>query len=230
MMSSQTVPSDLKDRMKNTYDAIAQTYNAKLGTALDHIRLDYLNRLLNLLSETGMDEVNLLELGCGAGIPSTKTLLDNAHPSIHVTANDLSTSQLDLARQNLAEHVQMGKVHLVQGDMLGLDFPPQSFDAVMGFYSIVHLPRDEQVVLMKKIAGWLKPGGYLVANFSEEEKEVNIAEKWLGEENGWTFWSAWGAEGSKRMVEEAGFDISVKEVRTSTVDSAFLWVIGKKRS
>ena len=230
MTSSEALPSDLKDRMKSTYDAIAHTYNAKLGTDLDHIRLDYLTRLLALLSETGKDEVSVLELGCGAGIPSTKTLLDNAHPSIRVTANDLSTSQLDLARQYLADHVQTGKVQLVQGDMLSLEFLPRSLDAVTGFYSIIHLPRDEQVVLMKKIAGWLKPGGYLLANFSEEEKEINIAEKWLGEEKGWTFWSAWGAEGSVKMVEESGLHVLVKEVRTSTIDSAFLWIIAKKGS
>lgn len=230
MATSDPLPADLKDRMKNSYDAIAHTYNAKLGTDLDHIRLDYLNRLLGLLKDTGKDEVQVLELGCGAGIPTTKTLLDNEKPSIRMTANDMSTVQLDLARQHLSDHVQSEKVTLIPGDMLALDFPSHSFDAVMGFYSIIHLPRDEQVVLMKKIAGWLKPGGYLLANFAEEEKEVNVMENWLGEEKGWTFWSAWGAEKSAKMVEEGGFEVLVKETRESEVDATFLWVIGRKAS
>ncbi|KAF2449359.1 methyltransferase domain-containing protein [Karstenula rhodostoma CBS 690.94] len=228
MAEPTTIPEDLKDRMKNCYDAIAHTYNAKLGTVLDNIRLDYVNRLLALLKDTGRAEATLLELGCGAGVPSTKTFLDNPTPSIHVTANDLSTVQLDLARQNLSHHVESGKVKLVAGDMLALDFPPRSFDAVTGFYSIIHLPRDEQVLLMQKIATWLKPGGYFLANFADEEKEINVMENWLGEEKGWTFWSAWGAEGSVKMVGDAGLEVLVKETRESKVDATFLWVIGRK--
>ncbi|KAJ4359689.1 uncharacterized protein N0V89_000245 [Didymosphaeria variabile] len=228
MTEPTTIPEDLKDRMKNSYDAIAHTYNAKLGTVLDNIRLDYVNRLLDLLKDTGREEVTILELGCGAGIPSTKTFLDNPKPSIHVTANDLSTVQLDLARQHLSDHVKSGKVKLIQGDMLALDFPARSFDAVTGFYSVIHLPRDEQVLLMQKIATWLKPGGYFLANFAEEEKEINVMENWLGEDKGWTFWSAWGAEGSVKMVEEVGLEVLVRDTRESNVDATFLWVIGRK--
>lgn len=226
--TTTTVPPDLKDRMQNTYDAIAHTYNAKLGTELDHIRLDYLIRLISHLQETGRPQVKVLELGCGAGRLSTKNLLDNPNPSIHVTANDLSTVQLDLAREHLREHVDSGKLQLLPGDMLALDFPPRSFDAVTGFYSIIHLPRDEQVVLMKKIVGWLKPGGYFLANFAKEDAEVTVMEKWLGEEKGWTFWSGWGAEGSAKMVEGAGLEVVCREIRESEVDATFLWVIGRK--
>ncbi|OAG12152.1 methyltransferase domain-containing protein [Paraphaeosphaeria sporulosa] len=228
MAKPTTVPGDLKDRMKNCYDAIAHTYNAKLGNVLDNIRLNYVNRLLSLLKETGRADATLLELGCGAGVPSTKTFLDNPTPSIHVTANDLSTVQLDLARQHLADHVESGKVTLIPGDMLALDFPPRSFDAVTGFYSIIHLPRDEQVLLMQKIVGWLKPGGYFLANFADEEQESHVMEKWLGEEKGWTFWSGWGAEGSAKMVADAGLEVLVRETRESNVDATFLWVVARK--
>ncbi|KAF9741345.1 hypothetical protein PMIN06_012515 [Paraphaeosphaeria minitans] len=228
MTEPAPVPADLKDRLKNCYDAIAHTYNAKLGNVLDSIRLDYVNRLLGLLNDTDRAEATLLELGCGAGVPSTKTFLDNASPSIRVTANDLSTVQLDLARQHLADHVGSGKVTLVPGDMLALDFPPCSFHAVTGFYSIIHLPRTEQVLLMRKIAGWLNPGGYFLANFAGEEQESHVMEKWLGEEKGWTFWSGWGAEGSAKMVEDAGLEVLVRETRESSVDATFLWVIARK--
>lgn len=228
MATSTAPPSDLKERLKNTYDAIAYTYNAKLGVDLNHIRLDYVKRLLDLLGQTGEDDIRVLELGCGAGIPVTKTLLDHAKPSISVTANDLSTVQLDLAASHLSDHVSSGKVTLVPGDMLALDFPSHSFDAVTGFYSIIHLPRDEQVLLMEKIVGWLKPGGYFLANFPEEETEEIIMEKWLGEEKGWTYWSAWGVEGSVKMVEGSGLEVLVKEVRSSEVDASFLWLIGRK--
>ena len=230
MTTPNAPPSDLKDRLKNTYDSIAHTYNAKLGVVLDHIRLEYLNRLVDLLSQTGKDDIRVLELGCGAGIPVTKTLLDHAKPSMSVTANDLSSVQLDLAASHLSDHVSSGKVTLVPGDMLALEYPSHSFDAVTGFYSIIHLPRDEQVLLMKKIAGWMKPGGYFLANFAEEEAESIVMEKWLGEEKGWTYWSAWGVDGTVKMLEDSGLEVLVKEVRGSDVDASFLWVIGKKSS
>ena len=228
MATSSSLPSDLKARLAHTYDAIASTYNSKLGADLNHIRLDYVSHLLSLLQSTGHPEVKVLELGCGAGIPVTKTLLDNVSPSIHVVANDLSPVQLDLARSHLASHVASGKVELLEGDMLGLDFPDSSFDAVTGFYSIIHLPRDEQTLLMQKIVRWLKPGGYFLANFSNEEMETHVEERWLGEEEGWTFWSAWGAEGSVEMVEGAGLEVLEKELRESKVDATFLWVVGRK--
>ncbi|KAF1977435.1 methyltransferase, partial [Bimuria novae-zelandiae CBS 107.79] len=221
-------PPDLKDRMKTTYDAIAHTYNAVLGTVLDPIRLDYLNRLLVLLKASSSDTINVLELGCGAGLPVTKTLLEHTDPTIHVTANDLSPVQLDLARKNLSPYVETGKLKLIEGDMTTLSFPPASFTAVLGFYSIIHLPRDEQTVLLKKIGTWLKPGGYLLANFAAEEREVAVQERWLGEERGWAFWSAWDAEGSVGMVEGAGLEVLVREVRDWKGDASFLWVIGKK--
>ncbi|KAJ4295361.1 hypothetical protein N0V90_007373 [Kalmusia sp. IMI 367209] len=226
--STNTLPPDLKARLKSAYDAIAPTYNTRLGTVLDHIRLDYLARLLSLLNATGQEEAKVLELGCGAGIPSTKAVLENATPKIHVTANDLSSTQIGLARENLAEFAEKGRVELIEGDMLQLDFPPSSFDAVTGFYSIIHLPRAEQTLLMQKIATWLKPGGYFLANFAAEESEHGVNEKWLGEEEGWMYWSAWGAEGSVKMVGEAGLEVLVREVRESNVDATFLWIIGRK--
>ncbi|KAH3919130.1 hypothetical protein HBI56_100290 [Parastagonospora nodorum] len=73
--------------------------------------------------------------------------------------------------------------------MLALDFPDSAFDAVTGFQSIIHLPREEQTQLMKKIAGWLKPGGYFLANFSAVELEKLEVDRWLDHEKGWMFWS-----------------------------------------
>jgi hypothetical protein len=43
--------------------------------------------------------------------------------------------------------------------MAALTWPPASFDAVIAFYSIIHLPRDEQLGLFRKIFGWLNPVG-----------------------------------------------------------------------
>ncbi|KAF2191677.1 methyltransferase domain-containing protein [Zopfia rhizophila CBS 207.26] len=216
------VPSDLKNRLKDSYDAIALHYN-NFTRQHDPIRLHYLGQLLSHLDSK--DKTDILELGCGAGIPGTKLLLE--HANIHVTGNDLSTTQLQLAKQNLAEFSD--RLKFLEGDMMDLSFAEKSFDVVMGFYSVIHLPRDEQVELLKRIVRWLKPGGLFLANFSAEEMPVAFEEKWLDQEKGWMFWSGWGAEGSCKMVEEAGLEILIREIKEDVVDANFLWVLGRKR-
>ena len=47
-------------------------------------------------------------------------------------------------------------------DAASLDFPVESFDAVVSFYALIHLPQDEQQELLRKVAGWLRPGGWFV--------------------------------------------------------------------
>jgi SAM-dependent methyltransferase len=124
---------DMKARLKTSYDAIANTYNAEFTTPNDPVRLHYLNLLLSRLPAHSQQTASVLELGCGAGVPATKHLLQVDKPVIHVTGNDLSTAQLDLARKNLGGYED--RLTLVEGDMLGLGFEGERFDAVTGFYS-----------------------------------------------------------------------------------------------
>ncbi|KAH8635825.1 hypothetical protein IG631_07659 [Alternaria alternata] len=224
--------------MKASYDAIADTYNAEFYKVDDPLRIDYLGRLVTLLSSKSNDEkpsvkhpqspLSVLELGCGAGVPATEFLLESKEADFTVTGNDISTSQLNLARSNLASHVEEGRLTLQEGDMLALSFPDATFDAITGFYSIIHLPREEQKKLMGMLVKWLKPGGYFLANFSVRDMLGLEAEKWLNHEQGWMFWSGWGEEGSVKMVENAGLEVLVKEVRQAVDDAAFVWVLAQK--
>ncbi|KAF2792622.1 S-adenosyl-L-methionine-dependent methyltransferase [Melanomma pulvis-pyrius CBS 109.77] len=224
--SSPVVSEDLKNRIKDSYDAIAEHYNTNFTRDHDEIRLDFLGRFLKELNVKEKDKATVLELGCGGGIPGTQILLENQSPSIHVTANDLSSTQIDIARSNLATFSE--KLTLVQGDMMQLSFPDESFDAVIGFYSVIHLPRDEQAKLVKKIVRWLKPGGLFLTNFLDKETSVAVEETWLDQEKGWMFWSGWGGKESAKMVEETGLNMLVTEIRQDLLDAAFMWVMGKK--
>jgi ubiquinone/menaquinone biosynthesis C-methylase UbiE len=131
--NNRTASKDMKARLKSSYDAVADTYNAAFTTPNDPVRLHYLELLLSRLPSDSQRTASMLELGCGAGVPATKHLLQIDKPLIHVTGNDLSTAQLDLARRNLAGYED--RLTLVEGDMLGLAFPSETFDAVTGFYS-----------------------------------------------------------------------------------------------
>ncbi|KAH6642830.1 methyltransferase [Boeremia exigua] len=216
----------MKARLKASYDAIADKYNAHFTSSDDPVRLKYLQVLLSQLQTDDQQRATVLELGCGAGVPATRRLLEIASPVIHVTGNDLSTSQLDLARKNLADFED--RLTLVEGDMLALKFPDQTFNAVTGFYSIIHLPREEQTQLLRRIAAWLKPDGLLLANFAVEESKVVVQEKWLGEDKGWMHWSSWGEQGSAKMIEDAGLKIIFTETKQVGGDANFVWLLAKK--
>ncbi|KAF2706226.1 methyltransferase domain-containing protein [Pleomassaria siparia CBS 279.74] len=225
-VSSTEIPDNLKSRIKDSYDAIADHYNNNFTREHDVIRLDFLGRFLKELQVKEKENATVLELGCGGGIPGTRILLENQSPSIHVTANDLSSTQIEVARSNLSSFSD--KLTLVEGDMMQLSFPDESFDAVMGFYSVIHLPRDEQAEIVKRIVRWLKPGGLFLVNFGDEEFSVAVNKTWLDQEKGWMFWSGWGGKQSVKMVEEAGLELVVTEKRQDLLDAAFIWILGKK--
>ncbi|QDS77777.1 hypothetical protein FKW77_005283 [Venturia effusa] len=215
-------PADMKARLKASYDAMATEYN-EWTTGHFAIRLEYLDKLVaKILEREGPQSV--LELGCGCGLPVSEKLL--SYPEISVTANDLSSTQIALAKENLkkaGDHVTF-----LEGDMTKLDLEAGSFDAVVAFYSIIHLPKYEQVTLLASIAKWLKPGGYLLANFSAQESDGEELEKWLADE-GWMFWAGWGREGTVEKVKAAGLAIVLEEVKEDVVDSTnFVWVMAKK--
>jgi SAM-dependent methyltransferase len=218
------VPENLKSRLRDSYDAIAEAYTAWSSKGAN-IRLSYLDRLLDLLSPSHRD---ILEVGCGAGIPTTERLLARG-PQFRITANDLSSAQIKLGMERL-DQVCGGdaeRVTWLQGDMIGLNLPVGSFDVALGFYCIQHLPRDDQVVMIRKAVDWLRPGGYMLFNFPAEENENVVMTGWMGEK-GWVYHSGWDADKYRQILREAGLELVLDEVREDNVKAEFLWVIAKK--
>ncbi|KAL0933361.1 methyltransferase [Colletotrichum truncatum] len=220
------IPDHLKTRIKESYDAIAPEYNE--WTAQHSVlRLEYLEKLIEkLLSAKPLSgQMSLvLELGCGSGVPVTDRLLTT--PDVFVTANDLSSTQIKLAKENLAKH-GTDRISFVEGDMMGLEFSEGSFDAILGMYSVIHLPREEQSEMIRRMAKWLKPGGLLLVNFSAENMPGLVMEKWL-HEKGWMYWSGWGAEETTDKIKDAGLKVILNDVVQDEVDAAFLWILAIK--
>jgi SAM-dependent methyltransferase len=231
-----SLPPNLKPRLAASYNAIAPAYNAWTS----HTNPARLARLAPFLAALPAppaspdEKLHVLELGCGAGLPVAAALL--GVPAVYLSANDLSSAQLDAARVNLAAALEIpaleldGRVDLVEGDMMALSFPAESLAGIVGFYSLIHLPREEQAELLRRVWGWLAPGGVVLANFAAEELEGVVMEKWLKQEEGWMFWSGWGAEATVRLFEEVGFEILSKEVHEDVVNASFLWVLARKKA
>jgi ubiquinone/menaquinone biosynthesis C-methylase UbiE len=127
--------------------------------------------------------------------------------------------------------VHVPKATLIQGDMLALAFAPESFHAVLGFYSIFHLPKEEQALMFEKIRGWLKPGGWLLVNFRFEEGDIT-REGWIEPEVKF-FSSGLGVESTRDIFRKQvpEFKLVVDEVDIETVGRSqerFHWIMALK--
>jgi ubiquinone/menaquinone biosynthesis C-methylase UbiE len=207
--------------VEKSYDRMASRYNewtAKIESPCEQC-LDKLSALIPKVDNPGV-----LERGCGAGIPCTKRLLEHG---CTVTANDISSEQLRLAKQNLGSGY--GRLELSRRDMMELDFPNGSLDAVVAFYSIIHLPRIEQVTLLTRMQEWLKSGGHILINLRTKDMADNVDANWLGDG---MYWSRVDTEGNKKMVLGAGFKILVDEVIEDKEEEdkivPFVWIFVKK--
>lgn len=212
--------TDKKQLVRDGYDGMAESY---LAWTLHRptLRLQKLDQLLQSLPP----KPKILELGCGAGVPVTRILTERM---ADVVGNDISPRQLELARQNCPT------ARFVLGDMAGLDLEAASFDAVVAFYSVFHLPRHEHPAMLARIHGWLRAGGGLLLNLAAGDS-ASITNEFFGKD---MFWSSHAPETSLAMIADAGFDIVEQEVRRSEdvedendPDNGvrFLWVLARKR-
>jgi SAM-dependent methyltransferase len=142
--------------VRRGYDAISMTYRSDDGAAASSSAEDvskyacWVHELAGLLPP----RAQVLDLGCGAGIPATRDLV--AH-GMQVLGVDFSAVQVRRARRLVPA------VSLVQADMTELRLQPASFDAVVSFYALIHLPLADQRALLPRVRDWLRPGGYVLA-------------------------------------------------------------------
>jgi SAM-dependent methyltransferase len=204
---------DPKRIVAEGYDAISERYLAWSDLRPSPARLRYLGLALELIP-AGSD---VLELGCGAGIPVTAALADGRT----VTGIDISATQIAAARRNVPG------ARFAQADMTALDFEPASFDAVVAFYALTHVPRDEQGDLLARIRRWLRPGGLFLASMGADDEPGDVEADWLGVD---MYFSHYGAKANRRLVERAGLVIERAEIAVEPEDrhdARFLWVVAR---
>ena len=195
------------------YDRVSQEY-AELAVRANATK----ERFTELILERLADDSDVLDLGCGAGQPTTAILAQR----FNVTGVELSGVQLDRAR------AAMPNARFLQADMSRLELSECSFDAAVAFYSIIHVPRDRQQALFESIFSWLRPGGVLVASLASTGSEVWIEDDFLGAP---MYWSSFDADTSERMLRDAGFELESAEVLTQAFDGedeTHLWVVARR--
>lgn len=205
---------DPKQIVAQGYDHIAE-YHSQWAS---RTRAEERQRYTALLLERLPSAATVLELGCGVGLPTTLALAQR----FQVTGIDISARHVTLAQRNVPNAT------FVQADMTRLAFSPVSFDAVAAFYSIIHVPREEQPDLLRAIATWLKPGGLFVATMGASANEGEYSPDWLGAP---MYWSHFDSQTNQRLIRESDLQILSAKEETAEEDGVpvtFLWVVAQK--
>jgi cyclopropane fatty-acyl-phospholipid synthase-like methyltransferase len=175
-----------KTLVQQGYDRCAQAYfDARRGETSPELEL-----LIRRLPAGA----HILDIGCGAGMPVTCMLA----PQFQVTGVDISGEQIRLARQNVPAAT------FLQADIMSLDFPPATFDAVVSYYTIFHLPREEHPVLFERIRRWLKPGGFLMATLTRHAEAAYTEDDFFGVT---MYWCNYGLEDYLQIIASQGYHL-----------------------
>jgi 2-polyprenyl-3-methyl-5-hydroxy-6-metoxy-1,4-benzoquinol methylase len=220
MRGSRTCPIDLRhsgpvadealdpvEVVRQGYDRLSARYRANDGDP-ERYRA-WIDELLRNLRPSSQ----VLDLGCGNGIPVSRKLVEAGHA---VTGIDLSDRQIERAR-----HLVPGGTFL-RADMSGHDLGNTRFDAVIALYSLIHVPIDHQPSVIANVADALVDGGLLLATLGWEA--------WTGSDPDWIgggtemWWSHADRDTYHRWLEVAGFEVmDVSFVPEGASGHALFW-------
>lgn len=193
---------DFKKTVKEGYNTIADRYLAERSRDSEDVRLldDFIARLPTYAM--------VLDAGCGAGIPISQRLSER----FQVTGVDFSEAQIELAKKNVPNATFLCE------DMTKLDFPENTFDAIISYYAIIHVPREEHYALLTNFHRMLKPGGFALLCLGAEHLIDDLDENYLGTR---MYWSHYDTETYLKMLNACGFSIIwSKRVADATCEGA----------
>lgn len=182
-----------RDLVRQGYDQISEAYRSDDATPGRDAEStaqyeEWLGQLAACLHPGG----KVLDLGCGAGVPTGRLLTEWG---FQVTGVDISEVQIRRAR------TLVPTAEFVQADIVEWDCEAGSFDAIVSLYTLIHVPLEDQRQLLPKLARWLTPGGHLLVIIGHTA--WTGTEEYLGAE---MFWDHADAETTLQWIDQAGFE------------------------
>jgi len=212
-MAGRAVAREPKEIVARGYDAIALRY-AEWAGQVDSPVMGWVRDLDARLE----DRADVLELGCGRGVPATRALARRHR----VTGVDISAVQIELARHHVPE------ASFIHGDAMELEIAPASVDAVVALFVFGHVPVLEQPGLIARIGLWLRYGGFFLGTFGAGEAGEEVDADWLGAP---MFFASLGAEAYLPRLCDAGLEPVRDEVivqhEPEHGDVSFRWILAR---
>ena len=202
-----------QEKLARIYDKFAESYDSQRDLFnIDGILNDFQGRLR---TESG----NMLDLGCGAGIPIGRSFADKGWS---VSGVDFSSKMLSLANKHVPE------MKTICSDMCSVKFDQNEFDAITAIYSLFHIAKELHRALFSNFYRWLKPSG--MALFTYASKEYTGSERFdgykefLGQQ---LFYSHETPANLFEILGDIGFNIESRDYHCIAGET-FLWVIVRK--
>lgn len=192
--------------VEDSYDKMGERYHRSRNNEKFKSEL---KKFADLLSDSG----EVLDAGCGVGIPVSQFLVTNG---FKVTGVDISKKLIDRAKQNVP------KASFYQKNILTLDFPSNSFDGLICVYTLWHIPRSEHSSIIENFHRMLKQNGILVINIGVFESDG--MSKFFGER---MLWSNNSPEKTLAFVMDVGFEILFEGILNLGGEKQY-WIFAKK--
>jgi 2-polyprenyl-3-methyl-5-hydroxy-6-metoxy-1,4-benzoquinol methylase len=123
----------------------AETREKEVGI----VSIEQANVVLSWLRGLGRSDLNIIEVGCGAG-----WLCADLSRFGRVTGTDLAEQVLARAAQRVVS------ANFIAGDFMTLDLDAESYDVAVSLEVLAHV--GDQAAFLSKIADILRPNGYLM--------------------------------------------------------------------
>jgi len=183
--------------VRKGYDKIATRYMEARSQLINYRYLEKLNNLLGPGS-------TILDIGCGAGKPIDRFFVNKGH---RVTGIDISRKQIKLAKKNVPQASYYVK------DIASLQREEYQVDAIISFYTIVHIPRETHQDFFEKINSFLPEGGLILVTMGSSEREG--IEDFYGVR---MYFSHYAPEKNRDIIEKCGFELMTDEIETNLGD------------
>jgi ubiquinone/menaquinone biosynthesis methyltransferase len=142
-----------KSQVPKEFNKIARRYDIATSFSQGYSSdLDLSVKRMNLKRDE-----KLADLCCGTGKSTISCL--KALPNGFVMAVDFSDEMLKMAQQRLAEQYPAERLSFLLKDVMELDFPDNSYDAIFMAYGIRNMPDYDRC--LQNLLRILKPGGII---------------------------------------------------------------------
>ena len=173
---------------KDSYDKIALRWT-------DERKESFVSKLVIEFANEVKPFGRILDIGCGSGIPHAAYLCDKG---FSLTGIDASEKMIDIARTNNFRNAIFEVCDVLEYN------PPGTFEGILAWDSLFHLPYHQQDGIYQRIADWLNKGGWFL--FSHRGADGEIIDDMFGEK---FYYSGLSTNTVRQLLTDAGFEIKI---------------------
>ena len=208
----------MDNNLKDTYNKIAEDWHE--DHKADTWSIEATDKFSSFIKKGG----SILDIGCAGGLKS-KYLVDRGFKVLGI---DFSENLIEIAKREVPE------AKFLVMDVNNIDALEETFDGIFMQAVLLHIPKKDAGVIIKKAVGKLNTGGYLYVAVKEKIEGGVDEEIKTDDDYGYTykrFFSYFSAEELKEYFRNAGLEIVYENVmhpsRTAR-KSNWMQIIGKK--